>query len=353
MWSIKLLLLILMLFPGMACAEVHVKNGGAWKSATEIHVHSGGTWQAVQEAHVKDGGTWQIVYTLYTPTGTMEFTWEYTDTTNITEYRVYLNDAVLCTVTDPAEVTVECAGPTVMPEPSRIYMTAMDSVDGETDPSNVIWAAGYPAWQASTAYALDAKVRAGDNWSFSAPMTVITAGTSGPTEPTWPVLKYISSGLHTLSASAAVDNGDDTVSLPVVGHGYVVGDNVQIDGTVNYDGLYSLPVQTAGGVDVVVITAAYVAETFVGTETVLKRSGAIVDNGNGTVNIPSIAHGFVAGNDITITGTTNYDATYTLGTQASPDNITVTATYVAEEAKGSVVDKTVTDGTITWELTYE
>lgn len=71
----------------------------------------------------------------------------------------------------------------------------------------------------------------------------------------------------TISASAAIDNGDGTVGVPVTAHGYEAGEDVTITGTVNYDGTYTLPDQTAGGVDVVVITATYVAETFAGTET--------------------------------------------------------------------------------------
>ena len=270
LWIILLLLAI----PVVSSAEVHVNDSGTWKAPAEIHVNDGGTWKAAQEVHVNDAGVWTLVFTLEAPTGLlMEFTWETTDTINITEYRIYLNNTILCTVANPADVTIECAGPDVLPQPSKISMTAMAIEIGETFPSNVIWAAGYPGWQASTAYALGAKVQAGDGWSYSAPMVAITVGTSGATEPTWPVRKSV--------------------------------------------------------------------------------AGVVVDNGNDTVNIPSIAHGFVSGSEITVTGTTNYDGIYTLGIQASQDNITVMAPYVAEDASGSAVAKKVTDGSVVWELTYE
>jgi hypothetical protein len=71
----------------------------------------------------------------------------------------------------------------------------------------------------------------------------------------------------TLSASAAIDNADGTVGIPIVAHGYEAGEVVTIAGTINYNGAYTLPDQTSGGVDVMVITATYVAETFAGTET--------------------------------------------------------------------------------------
>ena len=81
------------------------------------------------------------------------------------------------------------------------------------------------------------------------------------------------------------------------------------------------------------------AESFDQTEPVAIADTRAVDNGDGTVDLPLPAHGFVAGQDVTISGTTNYDGTYTLGAQADPDWLTLTATYVAEQlAGGSVRD---------------
>ena len=55
------------------------------------------------------------------------------------------------------------------------------------------------------------------------------------------------------------------VGIPLAGHGYNTGDQILLNGTVNYDGVYTvLATSVAGRID---ITANYVAETFAGTET--------------------------------------------------------------------------------------
>jgi len=71
-----------------------------------------------------------------------------------------------------------------------------------------------------------------------------------------------------LNAAAAVDKGGGLVGIPCDGHGYSENDVVLINGTTNYDGVYTLPDQTAGGANEFIITAVYAAETFAGTDTV-------------------------------------------------------------------------------------
>lgn len=208
-------------------------------------------------------------------------------------------------------------------------------------------------WKASTAVAVGDQVCSGDYPSTHYSMVVSTAGTTGTEEPTWPRKHSFRLALaKTLSASAAVDNGDGTVGIPVAAHSFFAGQSVTVAGSVAYNGTYTLPVQTAGSGSVVVIPHAYVAETFVGTETIAITDSSAVNNGDGTVSIPCPAHGLASGQDVTISGTTNYNGTYTIGTQADPDWLTITATYVAEQISGGyVIDTTITDGSAVWTFT--
>ena len=61
--------------------------------------------------------------------------------------------------------------------------------------------------------------------------------------------------------AAAVDKGGGLVGIPITGHDFVVDDNTTLAGTVNYDATYTIISQTANEI---VITATFVAETFVG-----------------------------------------------------------------------------------------
>jgi hypothetical protein len=62
---------------------------------------------------------------------------------------------------------------------------------------------------------------------------------------------------------------------------------------------------------------------------------AATDNGSGLVGLPSTSHGFIAGDVITVLGTTNYDGSYTAGATTSTDSIVITAIYAAETFLGS------------------
>lgn len=205
-------------------------------------------------------------------------------------------------------------------------------------------------WKALAAVVVGAQVCGGDYPSNRYSMVVTTSGTTGAEEPEWTHKHSFRLALaKTISAAAAVDNGDGTVGIPVAAHSFFAGQSVTIAGTANYNGAYTLPDQTTGGATVVVISHAYTAETFLGTEPIAITNSSVVDNGDGTVNIPCPAHGFVSGQDVTVAGTTNYDGAYIIGSQADPDWLTITGTYVAEQIEGGyAIDTTVADGTAVW-----
>lgn len=59
-------------------------------------------------------------------------------------------------------------------------------------------------------------------------------------------------------------------------------------------------------------------------------AAAAVDNGDGSVGIPITGHGFSSGDLVTLSGTTNYDGTYSATEATSANTLVVTTTYVAE-----------------------
>lgn len=66
-------------------------------------------------------------------------------------------------------------------------------------------------------------------------------------------------------SGAAVDNSGNlagTMSLPIVGHGQVVGNVVEIRNTVAYNGTYTLGAQTGGDADHLIVVHANTAEVF-------------------------------------------------------------------------------------------
>lgn len=70
--------------------------------------------------------------------------------------------------------------------------------------------------------------------------------------------------VQNLDNAAAVDAGGGIVTIPLTGHGYVVGEYVTISGSVNYNTTYE--VVAVPGANTFNITATYQAETFAGTE---------------------------------------------------------------------------------------
>ena len=63
-------------------------------------------------------------------------------------------------------------------------------------------------------------------------------------------------------------------------------------------------------------------------------NGAAVDKGGGVVGIPCVGHGLKEGDWVYIHGTTNYEGINAITSGVSADEITITATYVAETFHG-------------------
>lgn len=77
----------------------------------------------------------------------------------------------------------------------------------------------------------------------------------------------LDSAEQTLNNAAAVDKGGGLVGIPLTGHGHSEGEILLLNGSTNYDGVYTLPSQSSGSANEIIITATYQAETFAGTET--------------------------------------------------------------------------------------
>jgi len=67
------------------------------------------------------------------------------------------------------------------------------------------------------------------------------------------------------TAGVAVDKGGGLVGLPIIAHGFSSSDVIGISGSLNYNGGFTIASETTNEI---VITATYVAETFVGDEQV-------------------------------------------------------------------------------------
>ena len=126
-------------------------------------------------------------------------------------------------------------------------------------------------WQAGTAYAVGDRISVFHREVTADGVTLpgfpdITgawectrAGTSGASEPDWPAKISFDNG------GVVLDYGSGTVGLPAAGHPVVaVGDTIDIIGTDNYNGVFTLPAQNNADADHIEIAAPFVAETISG-----------------------------------------------------------------------------------------
>lgn len=84
---------------------------------------------------------------------------------------------------------------------------------------------------------------------------------------------HITTFRQSVNPGAVVDKGNGKVGFPVTKHKFVSGDTVRLYGTVNYNSTYTVDSDTTE--NEVVVTASYVAETFVGTEIIGRDDTAL------------------------------------------------------------------------------
>lgn len=111
-----------------------------------------------------------------------------------------------------------------------------------------------------------------------------------------------------------------TVKATCTGHGLSTSDDIIISGTENYDGTYTI---TKINNDSFYFTATYMGGSIT----------AFADGGSGKVTVTSAGHGLSNGDSITISGTTNYNGTFTVSSVAT-DTFKITDTWVSDDATG-------------------
>ena len=94
------------------------------------------------------------------------------------------------------------------------------------------------------------------------PLTFSFTSLTGPTNALSTMVKKTKN----VFKGAAASKGSGKVGLPVVKHDAASGNHIRIEGTVNYDGTYTVDATTSE--NEIVVTATYVAETFTGLEDV-------------------------------------------------------------------------------------
>ena len=145
-------------------------------------------------------------------------------------------------------------------------------------------------------------------------------------------------GAVNLDDDNAVDLGSGKVGLPATAHGLEPSAPVVISGTTNYDGYHVLAPETSA--NQLVISATYVSELLASSNTATPSRRAtldaapVTDLGGGLVGLPCAGHGLPVGAEITVAGTANYDATYTVKRGTTASVIAVTAAYAAETLNG-------------------
>jgi hypothetical protein len=155
----------------------------------------------------------------------------------------------------------------------------------------------------------------------------------------------VADGARTLNAAPVVDITDcrkRAVGLPCTDHGFVQDAVITVYGTGNYDGEYRVVYGTTK--DIIAIHAPYVAETLPATAKVYRGRAPLLegdaeDMGDGLVGLPTAlgVHDLNTGDSVVISGTTNYDGTYTLQTQCGEGKLIIEHAYTAETFDGTPI----------------
>lgn len=116
--------------------------------------------------------------------------------------------------------------------------------------------------------------------------------------------------------TAKWDSHTSSTVTTAAGHGLSNGDNITISGTTDYDGTYAISNASASVFDI--------AETFTITKTGTWANKA-------ATLVTSAAHGLSTNDEVTISGSTNYDGQHTV-TNETNDTYEIATAYVADDA---------------------
>jgi hypothetical protein len=108
------------------------------------------------------------------------------------------------------------------------------------------------------------------------------------------------------TSGSAVNKGSGKVGLPCTSQPYATGNSIQIRGSVNYNGTFT--VDSTSSANEIVITASYVSETFTGSETVNQRVTLGAGNNNPDVE-KGVIVSFLSGGYTIASITSTGDAT--------------------------------------------
>ncbi len=123
---------------------------------------------------------------------------------------------------------------------------------------------------------------------------------------------------HTGSITIMADAGGGNTTITSASHGLSNGDRVTISGTSNYNGVFTVANVTSNTFQIV--------RTFVTNE----ATGTWAGN----TTITSTAHGLSNGNAVTISGTTNYNGTFTIENVAT-NTFNIIKEYTTNDATGN------------------
>lgn len=169
-----------------------------------------------------------------------------------------------------------------------------------------------------------------------------------------PELTIFYEKLQTLSLDITNEESG-SIGIPYANHGFDSGDYIVINGTMNYDGFYTILSSSTS--DSIHIESSYVAETLTGAETVAFAyvpetlhgdetiiisppyvnitAGAAVEIESGVVGIPANSHGLSTLNNVLIKKTNSYDGFYAVLSSSTDNFIHIIKDYTEETFDGT------------------
>src|SRR5574343_43328 len=91
-----------------------------------------------------------------------------------------------------------------------------------------------------------------------------------------------------------------------------------------------VPTPAATETDALIVAYSYMPPRMGGGTEITLGNSSVTNTGSGTVGLVATAHGLETNEEICISGTTNYNGTFTVLSTSSVNQIRITATYVSE-----------------------